>query len=385
MYVAKVKVENIRGFHDAQKVGLDLPAGPGWCVVTGPNGSGRTTFLQSIALAIGGPAFAPAFVAGSAWVTAGKERGGIEVDLIPSEQDRFARGSATPDGHVFADLVVTASGVSASGVSAESNVGRNGPWQENPVGWFAIGYGAYRRPAPTASRAQPRLAGLFRTDSTFAETVTPAAVALIRDGLLPEGHTVDSDAEGLWVTRDGARLALRALGDGYRHLISFVLDLVRQLHSAGTTAENATGVVLIDEIEAHLTLEWQQWIGGWLVAHFPKLQFLVSTNSPYVCQAATRGGLISLAGPPHLVEGDLYDRVVHGSAEDVALSELFGLESSYAPRARRLRQELVELEVRVVDGQASDAQLARYRELQELLVSSPTARAAEIAARLRRR
>jgi hypothetical protein len=380
MYVAKVKVENIRGFHDARKVGLDLPAAPGWCVVIGPNGSGRTTFLQSIALAIGGPSFAPAFVAGSVWVTAGKERGGIEVDLVPGEQDRFARGSVAPEGGIFADLVVT-----ASGVSVDSNVGRNGPWQENPVGWFAVGYGAHRRPAPGVPRAQPRLAGLFRADATLSETVVPSAMPLIRDGLLPEEYTLDADAEGVWAVRDGARIPLRALGDGYRSLIALVLDLVRQLHSAGLTAETATGVVLLDEPEAHLTLEWQQWIGGWLLAHFPGLQFIVGTNSPYVCQAATPGGLISLAGPPRIVEGDLYERVVHGSAEDVALSELVGLESSYPPRAQRLRQELVELEIRVLDGEASEVQLARYRELQELLVSSPTARAAEIAARLRRR
>jgi hypothetical protein len=108
-----------------------------------------------------------------------------------------------------------------------------------------------------------------------------------------------------------------------------------------------------------------------------------------VCQSADPRGLILLPPadaemPAQVVEGDLYERVVHGSAEDVALSELFGLDSSYPPRARRLRQELVELEIKVLDGEADEVQRARYAELQELLVSSPAARASEIAARLQK-
>ena len=42
------------------------------------------------------------------------------------------------------------------------------------------------------------------------------------------------------------------------------------------------------------------------------------------------------------------------------------------------------LELNVLDGQASEVQVARYKELQELLVSSPATRALEIEARLQR-
>ncbi|HCT80228.1 MAG TPA: AAA family ATPase [Micromonosporaceae bacterium] len=380
MYVAKVKLESIRGFHDARKVDLDLarPSGDqsGWTVVTGPNGSGRTTLLQAIALAIAGPALAPTLLPSpAAWISSGKQQGGIEIDLVPGEEDKFPRGFQPPEGNVFADLVLT-----PSGITTESNVGRNGPWQENPPGWFAVGYGPYRQPG-AVNRPQSCLAGLFRADVPLNEAASPAALALINDGLLPDGSTAIAEADGLWVEQEGRRLPLRELGDGYRNLIALVLDLTRRLPGP---VETATGVVLIDEVEAHLNLPWQQWIGGWLKSHFPRLQFIVSTNSPYVCQASDPGGLISLAGPPRIIDGDLYDRVVHGSGEDVALSELFGLDSPYAPGARRLRHELVELEMKVLDGQANEIQLARYRELQELLVSSPAARATEIAARLQR-
>lgn len=386
MYVAKVKLENIRGFHDARKVDLDLsrPDGSyaGWTVVTGPTGSGRSTFLRAIALAIGGPAEAPA-LAGEAqtWVAQGKSRGGVEVDLVTGGDDQFARGFTPPEGeNVFADLVFA-----EGGIAMESNVGRNGPWQENPSGWFCAAYGPYRR-LTTRQGPKGKLAGLFEPElAVFPQAVPLAlrdkALALVNDGLVPSEFTARWEGDELWI---GAS-PIRALGDGYKSLVALALDLLRLMGGE----ETREGVVLIDEIEAHLQLNWQQWVGGWLTRHFPRLQFIVSTNSPYVCQAADPRGLILLPGadeelPAEVIEGDLYERVIHGSAEDVALSELFGLDSSYPPRARRLRQELVELEIKVLDGQADEVQRARYAELQELLVSSPAARASEIAARLQR-
>ena len=46
------------------------------------------------------------------------------------------------------------------------------------------------------------------------------------------------------------------------------------------------GVILIDEIDAHLHPAWQKRIGFWLKAHFPNIQFIVTTHSPFICQAA---------------------------------------------------------------------------------------------------
>ncbi len=381
MYVAKVKLENIRGFHDARKVDLDLSRSDGshagWTVVTGPTGSGRSTFLRAVALAIAGPAEASS-LAGEpqTWVAQGKSRGGIEVDLVAQADDELARGTTPPeDGKVFADLVITDDGI----------VGRR-PWQDSSKGWFCAAYGPYRR-LTTRHGPRGKLAGLFEPELAVFPQAVPIslrdkALVLVNDGLVPSELTARWDADELWI----GETPIRALGDGYKSLIALVLDLLRLLDGE---AETRTGVVLIDEIEAHLHLTWQQWIGGWLTRHFPRLQFIVSTNSPYVCQAADPRGLILLPPadeevPAQIVEGDLFERVVNGSAEDVALSELFGLDSPYPPRARRLRQELVELEIKVLDGQADEVQRARYAELQELLVSSPAARAMEIAARLQK-
>lgn len=177
-----------------------------------------------------------------------------------------------------------------------------------------------------------------------------------------------------------------------------VVDLIKQFHDCygdlhfevrdGLPMITAPGVVIIDEVDAHLHVSWQRRIGTRLKKHFPNVQFIVTTHSPYICQAADRGGLIRLPGPseaepPQVVDQDLYDRVVYGSGDDAVLSELFGLETPYSERAEDLRRELVPLEVSVLAGEASEADVERYQKLRRLLNSSPSARADEVSARLR--
>lgn len=86
MYIANVKVSNVLRFHDDVDVDLSFarPDGKfeGWTVLAGRNGSGKTSLLRCIALAITGPEvaarIAPSFVA---WSREGGEKSGITMDL----------------------------------------------------------------------------------------------------------------------------------------------------------------------------------------------------------------------------------------------------------------------------------------------------------------
>ncbi len=60
---------------------------------------------------------------------------------------------------------------------------------------------------------------------------------------------------------------------------------------------NLPGVVLIDEIDAHLHPSWQVDVGFWFTRYFPQLQFIVTTHSPLVCRAAEKGSIWRLAKP----------------------------------------------------------------------------------------
>lgn len=81
--------------------------------------------------------------------------------------------------------------------------------------------------------------------------------------------------------------AFEDLSDGERGIILLFADIVRRVallnpHLGDKAALETDGVVLIDEIDAHLHPSWQQKIVPGLNKAFPKIQFIVSTHSPFV-------------------------------------------------------------------------------------------------------
>jgi predicted ATPase len=87
-----------------------------------------------------------------------------------------------------------------------------------------------------------------------------------------------------------------SLSSGYAAIIDIVADLIMRMqkHVAGF-AYNLEGVVLIDEIETHLHLEMQKAILPFLTAMFPKIQFIVSTHSPFVLSSLSNVVIYDLA------------------------------------------------------------------------------------------
>lgn len=447
MYLKQVTLTNIRSFHGKRRVDLDLtrPDGSyaGWTVIAGRNGSGKTSLLRAIALAATGPDTARSLVPGfENWISTGAPGATAKVTLVAEDAFDDAAGPARNSRVVKAGLGwVWRESSSRRGpttkprqpvlnpVSGGSDVDvlRAGPWSEAPTGWFCAGYGPFRRLAGGSSEVErlmrmggpvSRLTSLFHEDASLAEGVSwliaqhlytlenregaqalkDLALEILGDELLPDDYHIDGvDSEGLWVVHGEHRFPLREMSDGYRTVAALVVDLIKQLHDAygeltvdtasGHPALAYPGVVLIDEVDTHLHVTWQKRIGGWLKAHFPGIQFIVTTHSPYICQAADPGGLIRLPAPDEdwpaeVVSDDLYQRVVYGSGDDAVLSDLFGLESTYSDRAEEVREELMALEADVLTGTASDAERDRYRKLKRQLTSSPSARADEIEALL---
>ena len=74
------------------------------------------------------------------------------------------------------------------------------------------------------------------------------------------------------------------LSSGYAAILDIVVDLIIRMekHSRRKFRYDLPGIVLIDEIETHLHLELQRKILDLLTTIFPKIQFIVTTHSPFV-------------------------------------------------------------------------------------------------------
>lgn len=89
---------------------------------------------------------------------------------------------------------------------------------------------------------------------------------------------------------DGKSLPLSNLSEGQRIVASLVTDLCIRIsllnpHMNGHAREKTEGIVLIDEIDLHLHPKWQKTIVPNLVELFPKIQFILTSHSPFIIQS----------------------------------------------------------------------------------------------------
>lgn len=78
-----------------------------------------------------------------------------------------------------------------------------------------------------------------------------------------------------------------SLSDGYSSVLYIVSDLILRMDQnwllgKGLSNYDMEGIVLIDELETHLHIDLQKKILPFLTKFFPRIQFIVTTHSPYI-------------------------------------------------------------------------------------------------------
>jgi hypothetical protein len=257
-------------------------------------------------------------------------------------------------------------------------IAERGPWSTSASGWFSAGYGPMRRLTGSSSESMRysvarestnRFVTLFREDAALSESeewlkrmharhlesqdpaideLLKGVRAILDDGLLPQGMHISRITVDQVFIRDerDTELPMRDISDGCRSAYATILDLIHgmfqvygseelfQKNENGQTVITRPGVVIIDEIEAHLHPSWQRDIPYWFKTHFPHIQFMVSTHSPLVAQAADPGGLYLLPMQNDVTRiarraSDVeYEKIRWGTAQKTILGTAFGLSTT---------------------------------------------------------
>jgi energy-coupling factor transporter ATP-binding protein EcfA2 len=401
MYVDNVILENIKGF---EHLDFSLRRGDGsyagWTVFTGDNGAGKSTLLKAIAVGLIGPDAAgslqPRF---DRWIregAKGKAAGIALAIMLEKEHDRF-QGLDWNDEIVHEFEMIFSLKRDGRETRLERSSNSIVPMMKKVVGdrfgWFACGYGPFRRvfgASPDATRLMTspiterfvtmfqEAASLFEVDQWLRKlnhkslegkadekAQLDLLLEILRDDLMPNQITVDRvDSDGLWLKdRNGLQLAWGDMSDGYRSAVALLADILRHLINCygmdglaergadGKLFIKRSGVVMIDEIDAHLHPEWQREIGFWLKRHFPFIQFLVTTHSPIICQAADDNGLFVLPEPgsdaePRALTKEEYEIVIASRPDTILLTPAFGLQNTRSPRAVQGRADYAKLQAK---------------------------------------
>jgi predicted ATP-binding protein involved in virulence len=145
-----------------------------------------------------------------------------------------------------------------------------------------------------------------------------------------------------------ARFDFNQLSHGYASILSIITEIL-MLHESKNAqfSDNLPGIILIDEIENHLHLELQEKILPFLTMIFPQIQFIVATHSPAVIASIDNATVYDLDNHRTVNEN------LMGIPYHVLMKSHFGIESEYS---RFVTEKLKEAKALIQKGKARTKQ-----------------------------
>lgn len=407
MHIQKVHLQNIRSFENLE---IDFgDSGAGWHVILGTNGTGKSTLIRSIALAL---VSYPDIVSlgfkqsWKKWIMQGVDKGKIEVSLIPSfGPSLLVTFDNNQQGTITAGIPYNMFSAAFGSLRRLSggNPDYKNIWESNPklaahlsvfgedialdqsVKWLinlyvkgsmvpvaeALGY---ESPDKQSKHKKKELFNLLKLIKQFINS----------SYLLPNNIIFSSinHEEIIFKDENNLEFSITELSDGYRSILSLVFELLRQIcefhyneveniFNSDRTKIITKGVVLIDEVDAHLHPTWQAKIGEWFTEYFPNIQFIVTTHSPIICRSADTGTIwkLSNAGKStqiEKIEGIEKKQLVYGNILDAFETDLFGEDISRSEESTKMLKEMAVLNVKRQVGRISETEENRLKELEQI-------------------
>jgi AAA domain, putative AbiEii toxin, Type IV TA system len=349
---------------------LPRPRLPNVTLLLGDNGSGKTTILRAIAASAFGPA-AKDLLRDSSLVRHGENTARIFAKLVLHQQDQ-AQGE-----RIDSDIELNRRGERLD-VQLGSTLFEQfwGPvYESENDAFFVVGYGATRRVErldnyDSGARSRSRAARDLRVQSLFEEafSLIPLGswlpglasrdpwhykqVEHLLNALLAPGHyrfSGEQAKNGDYVSYWGDMpVPFQSLSDGYRAFVGWVADLLYHVCFGcppGRKLIDSQGIVLVDEIDLHLHPKWQMQVIKTVAKALPKMQFVFTSHSPLVAGSLEWMNIITLkvGTRANRTVAKRLKQSIHGlDADQILLTDFFGLKTTIAPAKRRQLDEITD-------------------------------------------
>jgi predicted ATP-binding protein involved in virulence len=434
MWLRSVTLENIKCFEDVELIftqnqNTTSSAKPyRWITLLGENGVGKSSALQAIGLLLAGPEAAKELLPRpTGWVRDLSKPGKLTAYLHQDDDDTGSYSSANFTRRNFSysyyitgeeEVAIPLRGrkrqkeetyTEPALIEETSNIMswlRVNAFASGNQGWFAAGYGSFRRLTRVSQILIPRLETLTRASnfsaqfnedsplSSFEQWMVYLEFRQAKDSddlqaqkmrLIGEKavtNLLPKDVKIAGVTKDGLInfevngqiVPTINLSDGFRSVIALAGDLIWRLLQSFPDMEDptkASGVALIDELDIHLHPIWQRDIGDWLRDTFPNLQFVVATHSPLVAIGAGPDALTlrfemdeetGKVGIQYIDDISMYD------VDQALRSKAFKLVSTYSPKTQKMIEQYHQLRLRFEEeNNLNDQEKRLLAELAELM------------------
>jgi hypothetical protein len=352
--LTRIRLEDIGPFKQA-----DVRLEPGWNILLGDNGVGKSSLLKAVAVALCGEDARP-------WagrLVRGRERYGRIVLFFGKREYVTEIYRRSPTG--LAEIRCTptrpletenrlALGFPPLRMVSWDRVTReeSDPRAVRPVVDDLLPLVA-GTPDPRLDKLKQFILKLDHQESQARQSRPGRYSEIIRkmfeviggltEGLRLEFDSVDAEQGEVWVRTDDGPQRIEAVSQGTISLISWVGVLLHRLYQMNEGAEDwwdHPALVLMDEIDAHMHPDWQRRLVPRLRDMFPQIQFLATTHSPLIVsglkprevQVLRRddSGQVAILKPRIDLKGLRADQILTSTLFDLKTTRDVGTEAALA-------------------------------------------------------
>lgn len=288
-----IKYLEIENYQTLKKVELtEIPVDSRFVVLTGDNGEGKTSILQSIAIGMYGD-----YDENSNLTLCDKPNVNITIEVKNNKDTIFNeyKGFRNQFSNIETNRNLIAYGASRLQLQSSESQDLINSRQSNVYGLFKTNNILlnieYWMKIQILNKQDERIEAVKKLLIKLMPSIDDVKIGykqevvkmLEKKGLVTKKDLRDEFP--ITYTENGIELKAEQLSAGNKSILAMIGDMIIRLYSSQSETINPNdlfGIVLIDELETHLHPKWQKQLPKLLTDNFPLIQFFVTTHSPIV-------------------------------------------------------------------------------------------------------